>query len=184
MAAYCFYLESPNATLDQANTLKAIDALQLFINLYPKSDRAAEASKLIADLRDKLETKSYLNAKLYLDIGVGDVTNYKSAVIAFKNSLREYPDTKYAEEMEFLMIKAQYLYAKNSLETKQEERFTEVYSLYNDFVDHYPSSKYLKEAQELKKGSDQGIINAKKVLALEQSLLKDKEVKKEEKTAQ
>jgi outer membrane protein assembly factor BamD len=67
MSAYCYYLDSPNFSLDQENTQKAIDALQLFINYYPKSDRTAEASKLIQNLRDKLETKSYNNAKLYFN---------------------------------------------------------------------------------------------------------------------
>jgi outer membrane protein assembly factor BamD len=99
MAAYCFYLDSPNFSFDQDNTTKAIEALQLFINLYPKSDRVAEASKLIQDLRDKLEEKAYANAKLYLII-----SDYQSAVIAFGNALRDYPDTKYAEEMEFLTV--------------------------------------------------------------------------------
>ena len=50
MAAYCFYLESPVFSLDQENTIKAIESLQLFINLYPKSDRVPEASKLISNL--------------------------------------------------------------------------------------------------------------------------------------
>src|ERR1700761_1047101 len=117
MSAYCYYLDSPNFSLDQENTQKAIDALQLFINLYPKSDRSTEASKLIQTLRDKLEEKSYANSKLYLTIG-----DYQSAVIAFGNSLRDYPDIKYAEEMEYLTVKAQYLYAKNSFEIKQEDR--------------------------------------------------------------
>jgi len=62
MAAYCYYLDSPIFSLDQTNTQSAIDALQLFINLYPKSDRVAEASKLIQNLRDKLEEKSYANS--------------------------------------------------------------------------------------------------------------------------
>ena len=61
LAAYCFYLDSPNFSLDQENTYKAIEALQLFINIYPSSNRVAEASKLILDLRDKLEVKSYEN---------------------------------------------------------------------------------------------------------------------------
>ena len=54
MAAYCYYLDSPIFSLDQSNTLSAIDALQLFINLYPKSERVAEAGKLIQNLRDKI----------------------------------------------------------------------------------------------------------------------------------
>lgn len=160
MAAYCFYLDSPNYTLDQDNTTKAIEALQLFINLYPKSDRVAEASKLIQDLRDKLEEKSYTNAKLYLTI-----TDYQSAVIAFGNSLRDYPDTKYAEEMEFLTIKAQYMYAKNSSERRQEERFNQAISFYDQFVEKYPNSKYLKEAAGIKKDSEGGIRDAQRFMA-------------------
>jgi outer membrane protein assembly factor BamD len=160
MAAYCFYLDSPNYTLDQDNTTKAIDALQLFINLYPKSDRVAEASKLIQDLRDKLEEKAYANAKLYLTI-----MDYQSAVIAFGNALRDFPDTKYAEEMDFLTIKAQYLYAKNSRETRQEDRYTQALSLADQFAEKYPSSKYLKETLALKRDSKEGIVTAKAFMA-------------------
>lgn len=172
MAAYCFYLESPTYSLDQENTIKAIEALQLFINLYPKSERVTEASKLISNLRDKLETKSYANAKLFLDIG-----DYKSAVIAFRNSAREFPDTKYAEEMEFLTIKAQALYAKASFEIKQEERYNEAIQLYNEFVQNYPSSKYLKEAEEIKKSSEKAIIDVRKLIALQTAEMKAQEEK-------
>ncbi len=162
MAAYCFYLESPNYSLDQSNTIKAIEALQLFINLYPRSDRSAEAAKLIQDLRDKLEIKSFENAKLYLTIG-----DYKSAVIAFRNSMREYPDTKFAEEMEYLAIESQCLYAKNSIEAKQEERFTEAIQMANEFAENYPESKFLKDSEQLKKDALKGIEEAKKILAIQ-----------------
>ncbi|MEO8795480.1 MAG: outer membrane protein assembly factor BamD [Daejeonella sp.] len=175
MAAYCYYLESPIYSLDQENTIKAIESLQLFINLYPKSERVAEASKLIDNLRDKLETKSYANAKLFLDIG-----DYRSAVIAFRNSMRDYPDTKYAEEMEFLTIRAQYLYAKNSFENKQEDRFNEAIAMANEFTETYPSSKYLKDAAELKKDSEKAIVDVKKLLATEQPKEKKQEEQAEE----
>ncbi|MEO5909521.1 MAG: outer membrane protein assembly factor BamD [Pelobium sp.] len=160
LAAYCFYLDSPNFSLDQENTYKAIDALQLFINLYPKSDLVAEASKLILDLRDKLEQKSYANARLFFDIG-----DYQSAVIAFRNSEKDFPDTKYAEEMDFLIIKSQYLYAKNSLEIKQVDRYTEVIEEYNRFAEKYPQSQYLKEATGLKDDASKGIETTKELLA-------------------
>jgi outer membrane protein assembly factor BamD len=160
MSAYCYYLDSPNFSLDQENTQKAIDAMQLFINLYPKSERVAEASKLISNLRDKLEQKSYANAKLYLTIG-----DYQSAVIAFGNSLRDYPDIKYAEEMEFLTVKAQYLYAKNSYEIRQEDRFDGAITFADQFLEKYPTSKYAKEAESIKKASQTGIIESKRYLA-------------------
>lgn len=161
MAAYCFYQDSPNFSLDQENTYKAIEAMQLFINLYPKSTRVAEASKLIQDLRDKLEKKSYANSNLFLTIG-----DYQAAVIAFRNSIRDFPDTKYAEEMDFLTIKSLYLYAKNSYETRQEDRYTEAIDEYSRFVEKYPKSAYIKEAEKLKDDSLKGIENAKKILAL------------------
>jgi len=160
MAAYCFYLDSPNFTLDQDNTTKAIDALQLFINLYPKSDRVVEAGKLIQDLRDKLEEKSFANANLYLTI-----LDYQSAVIAFNNSLRDFPDTKYAEEMEYLIVKAEYLYAKNSSDFKQQERFEQAINYADQFAEKYPASKYLKETASLKKDSQFGITANKALLA-------------------
>ncbi len=182
MSAYCFYLESPNFSLDQENTIKAIESLQLFINLYPKGERVAEASKLIQDLRDKLESKAYSNAKLYLTTGEYDAQNYRSAVIAFRNVLRDYPDTKYAEEINYLTIKAQVLYSQNSLETKQEERFTEAITMADEFTEDYPSSKYLKDVADLKKQAEQGIVTAKKVLALQQPQEKNNDNKENKKT--
>ena len=180
MSAYCYYLESPNYTLDQENTVKAIDAMQLFINLYPKSERVAEASKLIQDLRDKLEAKAFGNAKLYLTTGGYDAQNYRAAVIAFKNVLRDYPDTKYAEEIGYLSIKSQILYSQNSLETKQEERFNEAIALADEFIEDYPSSKYIKEVKDMRKQSENGIASAKKILAAEMPKENKDENKKNE----
>jgi outer membrane protein assembly factor BamD len=179
MAAYCYYLDSPNFSLDQENTQKAIDAMQLFINLYPKSDRSAEAGKLIQNLRDKLEQKSYANAKLYLIIG-----DFQSAVIAFNNSLRDYPDIKYAEEMEFLIVRAQYLYAKNSYEIKQEDRYNTAINYYQQFAEKYPTSKYLKEAEQLKKSCDFGILSARHIIAEAETNQKLYKKIQEEKNAQ
>lgn len=165
MGAYCYYLDSPKSSLDQENTYKAIDALQLFINLYPKSDRAKQAAQYIANLRDKLETKAFDNAKLYYDLGGYDITNYKSAVVALKNAQIEFPDIKYAEEMNLLIVKAQFMYAKNSYANRQEERFEQAIEYYNEFMEAYPDSKYAKEAKQLKQDSESGIVNAKKQLA-------------------
>jgi len=160
MAAYCYYLDSPIYSLDQENTSKAIENMQLFINLYPKSDRVPEANKLIQNLQDKLEEKSFANSKLYLTIA-----DYQSAVIAFGNTLRDYPDTKYAEEIEYLTVKSQYLYAEHSSEFVQEERYNLGINYAQQFIDKYPTSKYLKEVKQYKKDSEDGIAQTKRVLA-------------------
>ena len=164
MSAYCYYLDSPSASLDQENTYKAIDALQLFINFYPKSERAADASKYIGLLRAKLEDKAYTNARLYFDLGGYDISNYKAAVIALKNAQIDFPDIKYAEEMDFLIIKSQYLYAKNSLELRQEDRFNEAITYADEFMEGHPQSKLMDEAKALKKDSEEGIETAKRFL--------------------
>jgi outer membrane protein assembly factor BamD len=171
MGAYCFYLDSPKSSLDQENTYKAIDALQLFINLYPKSDRATQAAQYISNLRNKLETKAFENAKLYYDLGGYDITNYKSAVIALKNAQIEFPDIKYAEEMNLLIVKSQYMFAKNSYANRQEDRYNEAIAYYNEFTEAYPNSKYAKEAKQLKDDSAAGVITAKKMLADEAALI-------------
>ncbi len=160
LAAYCYYLDSPKFSLDQENTLKAIDKLQLFINLYPKSERVAEANKLIQSLHDRLEEKSYTNSKLYLTL-----SDYQSAVIAMNNTLRDYPDTKYAEELEYLIVKAQYLYASHSREDKQEDRYTQCTTFADQFNDKYPTSKYGHEITQFKNDSQIGIRRAKAIMA-------------------
>ncbi len=165
MYAYCFHLDSPNSTLDQENTYKAIDAMQLFINLYPKSERVAQATQYITDLRGKLEDKAYANARLYYDLGGYDITNYKAAVIALQTAQVDYPDIKYAEDMDLLIVRSQYMYAKNSFETRQEERFNEAITFANEFSESHPESKLIKEVNELKADSEAGIENAKRILA-------------------
>jgi outer membrane protein assembly factor BamD len=163
--AYCYYLESPAASLDQQNTYRAIDALQLFINYYPKSERAVQAAQYIDNLRGRLESKAYDNAKLYYDLGGYDISYYKSAVVALKNAQVEFPDIKYAEEMNLLIVKSQYMYAKNSYAIRQEARYNEAIEYYNEFMEAYPNSKFAKDATKLKEDSEAGIALAKKLIA-------------------
>ncbi len=143
MVGYCFYLDSPSPRLDQAVTQNAIDALQLFINLYPKSTRVDEATRLIIELRDKLVYKSYLSGKLYFDMN-----NYKAAVVALTSSLKDFPDTKYREELMYMLLKAKYLLAINSVEVKKHERLSSALDEYFTFVDEYPESRYRKEVEK------------------------------------
>jgi outer membrane protein assembly factor BamD len=161
MGAYCLYLESPRSSLDQTYTYRAINALQLFINYYPASERVGNATELIDELRDRLERKAFENAKLYLDMGLQD--DYRAAVIAFDNVLRDFPDTKYAEEMEFLSIKAQYLYAVNSFNHRKEERFNQMLEFYDNFVMKYPESRFMKDADQYRRNAEKGIEDVKRL---------------------
>lgn len=144
MYAYSLYKDSPKYYLDQSNTFSAIAALQSFINRYPKSSRAEEINKLIDDLRNKLEKKDFENAKLYYKL-----SNYKSAVVAFENFKKDFPDSKYNEELAYLKIESEFRLAEMSTEDKKKERYTDAIKFYENFVDVYPNSILLKPAQEL-----------------------------------
>ncbi|HZH71535.1 MAG TPA: outer membrane protein assembly factor BamD [Mariniphaga sp.] len=143
MVGYCSYLLSPKPRLDQTVTREAIESLQLYINLYPYNDRVNEANRLIDELREKLVYKSYLNAKLYYDFG-----NYKAASVALENSLREYPDSPYREELMYMVLKAKYLLAVNSVEDKKTERLSSALDEYFSFVDEFPESKHRDEVDK------------------------------------
>ncbi len=144
LRAYCYYLNSPKPSLDQEDTRLAIGSMQIFINKYPKDERVAEANDIIAKLRHKLEQKSYESAKLYYDL-----RQYQSAAISLKNSLKEYPDTKYREQIMYLLVKSSYLLAKNSIESKQAERYQNTVSEYYAFIDEFPKSEYISEIEKM-----------------------------------
>ncbi|WP_372950645.1 outer membrane protein assembly factor BamD [Mariniphaga sp.] len=143
MVGYCNYLLSPKPRLDQTVTKEAIESLQLYINLYPYSERVDEANRLIDELMDKLVYKSYLNARLYYDF-----ENYKAAVISLDNSLKEFPDSQYREELMYMLLKSKYLLAVNSVEDKKQERLSGALDEYFSFVDEYPESQYRKEVDK------------------------------------
>ncbi len=146
MVGYCAYLQSPKPRLDQSITQEAIDALQLYINLYPYNQRVDEANRLIDEMNDKLVYKSYLNAKLYYDFD-----NYKAAVVALSNSLSKYPDSKYREELMYMLLESKYLLAINSIYDKRQERLSVALDEYFTFVDEFPESKHRKEADKFYK---------------------------------
>jgi outer membrane protein assembly factor BamD len=143
MIGYCYYMDSPKPRLDQQVSQKAIDALQLYVNLYPNSERVEEANRLIIELRDKLVYKSFLSGKLYYDL-----ENYKAAVVALTNSLKDFPDTKYREDLMFMLLRAKYLLAIRSIEEKKEQRLTDALDEYFTFVDEFPGSEHRKDADK------------------------------------
>jgi len=149
MSAYCYYERSPKPRLDQTTTEEAIQEFQLFINMYPNSARVEESTRLMDELRDKLVFKSYLNAKLYYNLGDYLGNNYQSAVIAAQNSLRDFPDTKYREELSFLILESKFIQADKSVEKKKEERVRETLDEYYSFVNEFPEGKYRKKADKI-----------------------------------
>ena len=144
LAAMCDYNLAPRAELDQLNTKNAIDGFNIFVNRFPKSTRVEESRKLIKELEEKLVEKSYLSARLYYDM-----KQYKSAVTALNNSLKEYAETKYREEMMFLKLNSLFLYAENSVVLRQKERYQTTLDDYYSFMEEFPESKYSKDVKRI-----------------------------------
>lgn len=154
MSAYCSYLNSPDPSLDQTYTYKALEEMQVFINKYPTSSRIPECNRIVDNLRNRLETKSYNSAKLYFNIG-----DYKAAIISLKDGLNEYPDTPYREELMFLTLKSAYMLAENSIAGKKPERYQNTVDEYYSLIAEYPQSTYLKEAQKIFEQATENLKN-------------------------
>jgi outer membrane protein assembly factor BamD len=142
LRSYCFYKQSPKLELEQVNTVKAMGMMQTFINTHPGSARNKEASDIIDKCRAKLELKEHRAAELYYNMG-----QYRAAALAFANLTNNYPESLKGEDYKLKTVKAYYKFAKLSYEDKQIERYEKVITEYEDFVDRYPESKLLKEAE-------------------------------------
>ncbi len=157
MHALCLYKESPKASLEQTNTVKAMEALQSFINKYPGSKHLAEANAEIDEARAKLEKKDADAAGLYYKIG-----QHRAASVAYKSLLRNYPESAQADYYQYMIVRSLYLYARQSIPEKQEERFASAITAYREMADLYPKSNYLKEARQFSALSDASINDLRK----------------------
>ncbi len=162
MYAFSMFKDSPNFNLDQTSTLTAIESLQTFINSYPDSKYAESCNQNLKDLRHRLEEKAYEKAKLYYKTSGVTIANFKAAVVAIDNFQKDFPDSEYIEELSFLKVQAQYELATVSYETKQRERYNDAMKFYEEFIDKYPQSKYLKQAEKAYEGSTKGLVTVAK----------------------
>ena len=88
--------------------MKAIEELQGFLDYFPRSDKVTLAQNAIFELQDKLTLKELQNAQLYYNLGTYMGNNYESAIITARNAIKEYPYSKYKEELEMLVLKSRY----------------------------------------------------------------------------
>ncbi|MRR19380.1 outer membrane protein assembly factor BamD [bacterium] len=144
LSAMCDYYMSPRPELDQAYTRKAIESFTIFMQKYPTSTRLDDCKTRLLELQEKLVEKSYLSARLYYDL-----KQYRAATVSLANSLKEYPDTKYREELMFLKLDALFLYAERSIPSKQVERYQATLDEYYSFIEEFPQSKYAKDVKRI-----------------------------------
>lgn len=146
---YGYFLDSPEPQLDQTGTIKAIEELQAFLDYFPWSEKVSIAQNAIFELQDKLTLKQLQNAQLYYNLGNYMGNNYESAVIVAKNAIKDYPYSKYKEDLEMLILKARYQEAVNSIEERKAERFREVVDEYYSFINNYPDTDNRQEADNI-----------------------------------
>ncbi|MCR5713916.1 MAG: outer membrane protein assembly factor BamD [Bacteroidales bacterium] len=146
MEAECYYLQSNRPELDQTQTYMALNAFEIFKLMYPQSQHRGIVNAKISELNEKLVEKSYLSAKLYFDL-----QEYKAALTALRNALRDYPDTKYRESLQYMLLKSHYLYAYNSVDSKKQERFQATLDEYLSFISEHPESAYAKDVEKIRR---------------------------------
>ena len=150
MYALCEYYMAPEPSRDQTLTAKAIVSLNNFMERYPDSERNEAFRGIIEELTGRLHEKNFLNAYAYFK-----TEKYKSAVVAFRNALKNYDETPYREQIMYYIVVSNYRLAHNSVAEKQADRYLSMLDSYYSFIEEYKESKYSKElARYFKEAKD------------------------------
>jgi outer membrane protein assembly factor BamD len=152
MEAKSYFMLSPIYTLDQDDTLTGIDKLQVFINRFPNSEYLNEALELMEKLQNKIEKKEFEISKQYYTI-----RDYSSAIKSLDNFIADNPGTIYREEALYFRWLSQYEIAINSIESRINDRITELERSLENFLRYYPDTIFIDDLSEK-------INNAKQLL--------------------
>lgn len=144
MYALCYFYMSPGPERDQTVTTQAIVAITEFLSRYPQSARYDDFRAIMDDLTGRLHDKAYLNAYTYYKIG-----KHRSAIVALKNALKQYPDSKHREELMYLIVASSYEYAHNSVREHQADRYLSMLDSYYSFIAEFPESTHRKEVDRM-----------------------------------
>ncbi|MCL2414483.1 MAG: outer membrane protein assembly factor BamD [Bacteroidales bacterium] len=145
MAAYSMMMDVPYYKLDQTSAHNAIRQFQLFINYFSHSPRVREANEHIDMLRLQLARKDFAIATHYYRRSL-----YLAASIAFRNVMRDFPETRFREEAHYMMVKSLFYYAHHSIRPRQFERFTNTLEAHQHFERTFPESRFLSRLQPYK----------------------------------
>lgn len=154
-AAKALQRSTPESRLDQTATYEAVTEYSNFLDAFPNSRYREDAQYNIFVLQDKLVEKEYLAAKLYYDLGTyfGNCTNggsnYQACIITAENAIKDFPYSDRREELSFLILRAKFDLAAQSVEERKIERYNAAIDEYYGFVSEYPESQHLAKAKEL-----------------------------------
>ena len=159
LGAKSYFELSPNYSLDQTDTDKALAKLQSFVNTYPESEYYAEANQMAKDLNQKKERKAFEIAKQFNKLGEFNYELLKTAIASIDNFIAENPGSIYREEALFIKVEAATNLAINSYAFLQQERFSNAKEMYDAFVKKYPESAFTDRANDLLKKINKGLEN-------------------------
>jgi len=132
-AGACYYMLSPKYALDQEMTVKAMDALQAFIDYYPDhTDRVKDAQHLIEECREKFAHKEFASGVIYMKM-----KDYRAAQIYFQTVIEKYYDTEWAAEAACKLGDA----------FAGDEKYPEAIEAYRSFLYKYPDHRLKFAAQ-------------------------------------
>ncbi len=143
-AALCNVQNSPQVSLDQAETNEAINSVQMFIDRYPSSKYMDSCNRIIDRLRYKLEKKDFTHVQLY-----SKTERYRAAVTSAEIFMENYPASDFNEEVFYLLVKNSYYLAINSVDSKKTQRIEDSYERLRNFEAVFNNSKYSKELNAL-----------------------------------
>lgn len=143
-AAVCYYNLSPRFKLDQTYTQQAVERFRLFNSRYPNSERVAEASDYIIELRNKLARKQYEAAEFYKR-----TNRFNAAIVYHDLVIDNYPESIWAERALVDQIESYILYADNSVRSRQLERYEQALSSYETYLQLFPRGENRSKAENL-----------------------------------
>ena len=148
------FASTPEPRLDQTPTLGAINAYQQFLDNFPESPMRKQAQDRLFALQDKLVAKEFLSAQLYYNLGsyFGNCTNggsnYEACIVTSQNAMKQYPYSDYRERFATLIMKSKYELAEMSVAAKRLERYRDAEDECYGFINEYPDSKEVKNAEK------------------------------------
>lgn len=130
MLADCYYELSPDYTLDQQYSKKAVEEYQVFIDFFPLNPKVSEAEIKIQELNDKLARKEFDAARIY------EKMEYYTAAFKYYDSVMEvYHDTQYAPLALYKKINLLVERDDESEALKDSQKFLQKYPEHQNFSD-------------------------------------------------
>ncbi|MBN7813820.1 outer membrane protein assembly factor BamD [Algoriphagus pacificus] len=149
MHAYSLYLDAPDYNLDQQSSQEAVAAIQQFVTRFPGSASYERAMEMLDDLQRRFEEKAYQESSMYyrLKDGLYPGDFLRACIINFQNFAKDFPESKYNEELAYKLVEVSTKYAENSAYLKKEERLTDALRFAGNFYRKYPESGYTAEVK-------------------------------------